>query len=327
MKIADVTVLIPCSDSRYLADCLKSIRNQSILPSCVLIVLNGDALRLSSSEVEEYKSILPCKSVFYFLEEKGIVSALNFGLSKISTTFVARLDADDVMPVDRIENQIEFLYSNVDVVAVGGQVLDFQTGELRIPYPQNHVEIFDSLFRFCSLPHPGTTMRMQSMKEVKFYSHEFEYVEDWDLWIRLSRIGKLANLGSNVLQYRLHPGQISNSASAKSYRGQTKMTRRRFQDSLTNFGKQCGCEACMQRRKRSEPKKRKMSIFGRSGMFLIHSLVYSLSCLSGHFYVLGKKHSASRPLVSFLFLALCALVKPRWAINAARKLKTSHSTN
>ncbi len=140
----------------------------------------------------------------------GIVAALNLGLEKITSEFVARMDEDDVMLPERLELQYEYLRRNKEVLAVGGQLslIDIegrtigQAGYLKkIKLSSHH------LFEKSPIAHPAVMFRRESVNRVGGYRDFLP--EDWDLWVRLREVGPVHNLKEVVLKYRVHPGQLS----------------------------------------------------------------------------------------------------------------------
>jgi hypothetical protein len=57
------------------------------------------------------------------------------------------------------------------------------------------------------MAHPAVTFRRESVIAVGGYRENLP--EDWDLWMRLSQKGQLANLKDYVLRYRVHAHQLS----------------------------------------------------------------------------------------------------------------------
>lgn len=58
--------------------------------------------------------------------QKGLVPALNYGISLCNGEYIARMDADDLMIGNRLTEQIYYLKNNKDVGAVcsGMQLID-----------------------------------------------------------------------------------------------------------------------------------------------------------------------------------------------------------
>ncbi|MCA9183262.1 MAG: hypothetical protein KDA51_17495, partial [Planctomycetales bacterium] len=56
--------------------------------------------------------------------------------------------------------------------------------------------------------HPTTLIRAAAFEAVGGYRTEYQWIEDHDLWLRLSSRGQLANLTDVVLRYRQHTGSV-----------------------------------------------------------------------------------------------------------------------
>ena len=110
-----VTVLIPCNDVEFLRDCLTSIENQDYQNLQIVVVLNGQAAEMIDELRVEFASM---KLTLKFLATQlaGIVNALNYGIEFCETEFIARIDADDLMPPSRIQLQVSEFQKVIDVV-------------------------------------------------------------------------------------------------------------------------------------------------------------------------------------------------------------------
>jgi hypothetical protein len=56
-------------------------------------------------------------------------------------------------------------------------------------------------------------MRRSLLAEVGPFDERLRHMADWDLWIRLSRVGPPAVVGEPIVAYRLHAGNASASAA------------------------------------------------------------------------------------------------------------------
>jgi hypothetical protein len=62
-------------------------------------------------------------------------------------------------------------------------------------------------------------VRSATIKAIGGFDEEFEVCEDWDLWIRLARLGSVAYLEQPMTAYRLHSGNThSNIDRMRKYR-------------------------------------------------------------------------------------------------------------
>lgn len=150
-------------------------------------------------------------------QNTGYTRALNRGLEAVRGEFIARMDSDDVCLPQRFALQVAFLQAHPEVVAVGGQgiAIDEQGDPV---YPLTMGDESDAIEARLTgrdpessggLLHPAVMMRTAAVRQVGGYRCEFEPAEDRDLWVRLSEVGRLANVPEVVLHYRIHSGSVS----------------------------------------------------------------------------------------------------------------------
>ena len=142
----------------------------------------------------------------------GIAAALETGSAVARGAYIARMDGDDVALPRRLAAQAAYLDAHPDVVVVGGQVrLIDGNGKTRSRgvFPVTPAACRAYLAFGAPFCHPAVMMRRDALRQVGGYRRRFEPAEDFDLWLRLSAVGDLANLDEEVLQYRRHPGTIT----------------------------------------------------------------------------------------------------------------------
>ncbi len=119
-----VSILMPVRDDlRTLPDCLESIQKQSLKDWELVAVDDG-----SSDGSGEFLLETAAKdSRIRVLRERprGIVAALNSGLTVCAGSYVARMDADDRMRSERLESQLAFLQQETQVDFCGSRVEPF----------------------------------------------------------------------------------------------------------------------------------------------------------------------------------------------------------
>lgn len=145
---------------------------------------------------------------------EGIVAALNTGIAAARFDLIARMDADDVMMPGRLDVQSRYLREHASVIAVGGQLQFIDdsgkvTGNRRYSVEPDIVR--KRMPHRNQLAHPAVMMRRDSVLAIGGYRALFQYGEDYDLWLRLMEHGDLANVGTPVLNYRIHGEQVSRS--------------------------------------------------------------------------------------------------------------------
>lgn len=208
-----ISVIMPVyNSSLHLREAIDSILNQTF-SDFEFIIFNDGSTDKSRDIILSYND-----KRIKFLDSKenlGYTKRLNKGLLLSEGKYIARMDSDDISSHDRFEKQFHYMETNNEVALCGG-LFDF-IGE------KNDIRNFNwvtnltpdiikiNLLFDCAICHPTVMMRRHILKENNiFYNESLEPSEDYELWIRMSRIFKLANLSDKILGYRISQNQISN---------------------------------------------------------------------------------------------------------------------
>jgi glycosyltransferase involved in cell wall biosynthesis len=210
-KTPRLSVLIPVhGDAPYLDKTLESILKQDVKDFEILVVLDRPSI-----QVAKYIYDLQAKTNLLRVEvstSPGLVAALNFGIQKSACELIARIDSDDVMHVSRLRIQKEFMDNNPQVVCVGSQIRMIDATDSQIGhsyYPTSDHQIRSTLlFRNC-IAHPSVMYRKSKVVQVGGYRATFDGAEDYDLWLRMSKYGRFANLTMELTSYRIWNNQVT----------------------------------------------------------------------------------------------------------------------
>jgi glycosyltransferase involved in cell wall biosynthesis len=143
---------------------------------------------------------------------RGLTRSLNRALALATAPLVARLDADDVAMPERFERQRRFLDAHPEIGLLGTAVreVDADGREVRIVHPPtDDVAIRRALIRTNPFAHSSVMMRRPLVEQVGGYDEALTVAQDYDLWMRMSRITGLANLPTPLTVRRLVPGRVS----------------------------------------------------------------------------------------------------------------------
>jgi glycosyltransferase involved in cell wall biosynthesis len=131
---------------------------------------------------------------------QGISKALNAGLEQIVAggfTYVARLDAGDLSLPGRFASQLAFLEAHPDHAVVGTSV-EMVDEDGRFLYvfapPTAHDDLVRELHYRNPMSHPSVMIRVNALQSCGAYRETYYGGEDYELWLRLGREWKLANL-------------------------------------------------------------------------------------------------------------------------------------
>ena len=156
----------------------------------------------------------------------GLTTALNRALALARAPLVARLDADDVAAPERLERQRAFLASHPDVGLLGtaARVLDAAGREIAtISPPVDDAGIRGALIRRNPFVHSSVMMRHAVVEQAGGYDPAFPVAQDYDLWMRMSRITRMANLPEPLVVRRLEPGRVTASRDTERLRAEARV--------------------------------------------------------------------------------------------------------
>jgi glycosyltransferase involved in cell wall biosynthesis len=143
---------------------------------------------------------------------QGIVAALNLGIAAARASFLARLDADDVARPDRLARQFAFIecHDRVDLVGSAAQLID-ESGTVigRVAPPVDPGKLARHLRRGNPVVHSSVMMRADAVRRSGGYRTAFAAAEDYDLWLRMSEHGGIANLPEPLVSLRRHGASVS----------------------------------------------------------------------------------------------------------------------
>jgi glycosyltransferase involved in cell wall biosynthesis len=212
---SNVSVLIPAhGDAPYINETLHSISLSTLLPDEVVVVDDGlseSALKV----VKTFQEILPI--LLLKNNGRGLVSALNTGLSAANYGIICRIDADDLMHNERILNQTLKLKSENQLVAIGSQCyfIDSKSKLLGASkYPTGILNDNPDFQRKCLIAHPSSMFYRDSAIAIGGYRSIFTWdgvdiAEDFDFWLRLAKVGKIEVTDQILTYYRQHENQLS----------------------------------------------------------------------------------------------------------------------
>ena len=197
----------------YLRDAVESILNQT-LHDFEFIIIDDGSTDGTSQLIKDYASCDPRIVILENDENIGYSRSLNKGFARACGSYIARQDADDISLPDRFEKQLAYFDRHPDVGLLGTRPIFID---------ENDEIIQDSSYIFVSRPedipsrlmdnnciHHGSIMvRKEIIDQVGFYKVELEPSEDYDLWLRISEISKIANLEEGLYKYREHKQSIS----------------------------------------------------------------------------------------------------------------------
>ena len=184
----DFSVLMTVYDKEKPYNLRKSLLTsyqQTIKPTEIILVCDGELTQELYDEIERIKSEIPILKVYQLDTNVGSGPASRFGVEKCNTELIARMDSDDYSVETRFEKQIKAFEENPNLIMVGTNILEKNTEFTALKtVPERTKEIREySKFRN-PFNNPSSMMKKEYILKVGNY-RKFRYLEDYDLTMRL----------------------------------------------------------------------------------------------------------------------------------------------
>ncbi len=212
-----VSVVLPVYNGEmYIAQAVDSILNQTF-KDFELIVINDGSTDKTAEILNKYTD--PRLQIIT-QENKGLVAALNRGIEAARGTYIARQDADDASLPERLQLQSHYLQQHAETVIVGSS-MSVMNKQGTITHKHSVLlhdpELRQELLIRSPFAHGSVMFKKSAALTAGLYQQNFWPAEDYELWLRLSEHGKLANLDDYLYIYREHSGGISASNQKRQH--------------------------------------------------------------------------------------------------------------
>jgi glycosyltransferase involved in cell wall biosynthesis len=236
-----VSVVMPAYNAmEYIGDAVGSVLDQSYRDFELIVVDDGstdDTRRI----LREYGSRIRVLEMGHH----GRPSApRNRGIREARGRYIAFFDADDIMHSRQLENSVAILehdcqvalcFSNFVLMRAGRELSRpwFEKGNVRDVIDRIPVRSIGNGSFICNRPiyneilannfvHTSTVMvRRADLLEVGLFDETLRRADDWDLWLRFARSGRVFGFCTDVMSYyRIRPTSVSrDNRNAGSYIG------------------------------------------------------------------------------------------------------------
>ena len=214
----EISCILPVYNGEgFIAEAIQSVLVQTFEDFELIVVDDGS--RDGSPAILQSCADKDSRVKVITKENGGIVSALNAGLEAAQGKYIARMDADDIMFPNRLELQRNFLETHPDVVMVGGLLHSIDEHGQGIQEPDNHNVGKDPVYTPHNLLiyppkvprplHPLIMLRKKALQDIGGYRDAYRHVEDYDMYLRICKCGKVADIQEMLLYYRIHSDNIS----------------------------------------------------------------------------------------------------------------------
>ena len=207
-----VGIVVPTLGDRpdYLKQSLTSIRAAGQAHILVVAPASMDGTALKSEGLIDG---------FIVDEGGGLGSAINQGMRELppSVKYVNWLGDDDLLTLRSLDTTTQILDSEDKAVMAFG-ACDYIDGEGNKVWENRSGQWAVPLLRFGPdlIPQPGALFRRSAFEAAGGLNPDFGWAFDFDLFIRLSKLGKLKYINQPLAKFRWHPESLSVEHRGKS---------------------------------------------------------------------------------------------------------------
>ncbi|WP_368361988.1 glycosyltransferase [Ruminococcus sp. RTP21484sp1_RTP21281st1_A2_RTP21281_210402] len=192
-------------NAEYFDECMRSILNQTVLPSEIVIVYDGPISNDLSKMVEKYKKNNPgLIKTIENKKNKGLGLALADGVPACKYELIARMDTDDIAREDRFEKQLECFMNDSKLDVCGSHIIEFEgtidnvLSKRRVPL--THEAIADYQKQRSAFNHMTVMYKKSTVLRAGNYE-DCPLMEDDMLWVRMLISGAK---GMNIDDYLVY---------------------------------------------------------------------------------------------------------------------------
>ena len=210
MKKEEVAISVLMSTYNAAEDIRESIESilQQTFSDFEFLIIDDASTDDTAAIVESFKDD---RIRFYKnSSNQGLTKNLIKGISLSKGKYIARMDSDDISMNTRFQRQFDFMENNTEVGVCGTWYETFGDVIQTSKYKTEHDLIILQLLYQSHLCHSSVMIRKNVLEQNQIsYDPDFYTAQDYDLWTRIARVSKIANIPEVLHRVRFHTKSVS----------------------------------------------------------------------------------------------------------------------
>lgn len=203
-----VSVIIPVyNGEKFIREAIESVLQQNYQSLEILVIDDG-----STDRTAHWVGDFGQKIRYFFQSNRGPSAARNKGLELSQGEVIAFLDADDLWPLHKLENQIPPLLENPSIDVVLGRIQCLESsGTMKSDFSKSQNTFIDVHLG-------GGIFRKSVFDKVGRFDETLRYSEDHDWFLRArEQTISILLLEEVTLYYRLHQSNMTRNKEHKGF--------------------------------------------------------------------------------------------------------------
>ena len=212
-----IAIIIPVyNGANYLREALDSALGQTYRNVEVIVVNDGSN---DENVTEKIAKSYGSRLRYFYKENGGVASALNFGIGAMTGEYFSWLSHDDAYYPTKLERQVEFLRKTgkKNVVLYGDfEIIDGRSKHVGLHHVDRKIAesprrvILSASIHGCSTLVPKTVF-----EDVGLFNERLRTVQDNDMWMRAHLAGiDFVHIPEVLIKSRVHPEQGQSTLGA-----------------------------------------------------------------------------------------------------------------
>ncbi|WP_285828707.1 glycosyltransferase family 2 protein [Bacteroides acidifaciens] len=206
----EITVLMSVRNGeKYIKEAIDSVLNQTLTDFEFLIMDDGSTDRT----VEIIQGYID-KRIRLVRRDHQFIQNLNEGLELASGSYIARMDADDIMHTERLRIQLKRMKKNPDITVCGTWAKIFsnkgnERNVFHLGYGIIHEPVLE-LLKYNMLLHPSVMIKKEFLLNHHIEYQNYPCVEDYKLWFDIAKAGGILFVEpQELLMFRRSDTQVT----------------------------------------------------------------------------------------------------------------------
>ncbi|SFL33228.1 glycosyltransferase family 2 protein [Proteiniphilum acetatigenes] len=194
---------------KYVSEAVESVLKQSF-PDFEFIIVDDGSTDNTLSIIRSFKD----KRIKVIENRHDFIGSLNLGMKAATGKYVARMDADDIMHIDRLRIEYTALEENPDITVCTSWISPFGEDIPKGTVNRTISGIIKSpllyLLRNNLFFNPTSMMRGDFLRENTLKYEYYDFAEDYKWWIEMAKAGAVFYIEpQSLLYYRVSDSQVT----------------------------------------------------------------------------------------------------------------------
>lgn len=241
---SNISIVITTKNrNEYLLRAINSIMENTTIPRNIIIVNDGDKI-----EHEFLSNKLPSEVELTLINNtisKGANASRNIGINLCPTEIIFLLDDDDALTSSSIQDRFNIINKSPNTVLVftgvhfvySSNLSNIIRSTLPSELPNDNALNTKMLIKYGNII--GSTSRVCIRKSAFLSAGKFDEglscLQDYDLWIRMSKQGKIDNDQKSNILYTIHKNGQQISSQYQKYLETGLILYEKYQDDILKF--------------------------------------------------------------------------------------------